>query len=492
MSVSTDPRLSQRPTWATFTRGIQPHRPNSSMTWQQGSKGGENGTPGTQNARGAEGPPSQSNTSHKRQPRQQTPITKPPSLTHANAHGYRNQRPLPTTLSRPTPSDQSCGPSSQHGAEGRGRDVVATMIRGGQAWFSRDGHRWHPSGTRQLQTPAYDSLQTLDLRAIAGGRRLERQGHRPVVIQRLQQDDLMTLRRHLAATAEDRLPEQGLVPSKRHHTLAAGQAQQAQPMTTTASTMEAAPDDMNGAQHVTRSHDAGDAQQMPSPAQQAPAAVFVATTTTLPVAIWEFIIDLLLEVRPGNGWDITRNRTVHSLEGDTARSLLTCRATCTAFDHHTLRQFSQFIMRPIEYRRDPALFEIEFEQREFCVCGTPNGVLYSEFRTYSPELLKMRRDLIRTNQVHDAKERLPRDSPDVQFWVALNTASRAPGPDGESPSPWLLARQSLPWFLSHRNRDAIHERRLRAAWTPERYAEFFTEADNAIQPASPGQSSDSA
>jgi hypothetical protein len=262
-------------------------------------------------------------------------------------------------------------------------------------------------------------------------------------------------------------------------------------MTTTASTMEATPDDVNGTLHVALSHDAGDAQQMPSPAQQAPAAEFIATSKTLPVAVWEHIIDLLLEVRPGNGWDITRNRTIHSLEGDTARSLLTCRATCTAFDHHTLRQFSQFKMRPIEYRRDPALFEIEFEQREFYVCGTPNGVLYSEFRTYSPELLKMRRDLICTNQVHDAIERLPRDSPDVQFWVALNTASTSPVPDGESPSPWLLARQSLSWFLSHRNRDAIHERRMRAAWMPEQYANFFTAEDNEPQPASPGQSSDS-
>jgi hypothetical protein len=235
----------------------------------------------------------------------------------------------------------------------------------------------------------------------------------------------------------------------------------------------------------------------------------VCVSTTLPVAIWEFIIDLLLEVRPGNGWDITRNRTVHSLEGDTARSLLTCRETCTAFDHHTLRQFSQFIMRPIRYRRDPVLFVIEFEQREFCVCGTPNGVLYSEFRTYSPELLKQRRDLIRTNQVHDTKERLPRDSPEVQFWVSLNIASRALGPDGEPPPPWLRAQQSLPWFLSRKDMNTLHDQRLRAAWTPEQYEEFFNEEDaresmmasllsqvaardNASQQASPGQSSDSA
>ena len=372
----------------------------------------------------------------------------PTSASPTNAHRETNQphtrkrarvqEPVasPDNAQLPNTSDQSCGSSSQRGAEGLRLDVVATMLT-----------------TLSL---AYDSLPTLDLRAIAGGRKLERQGHRPVVIQRLQHDDLITLRRRLAATADDRLPEHGLVPSKRHLTSAAGQAQQAQPMTTTASTMEATPDDVNSTLHVALSHDAGDAQQMPSPAQQAPAAVFVATTTTLPVAIWEFIIDLLLEVRPGNEWAITRNHTVHSLEGDTARSLLTCRETCTAFDHHTLRQFSQFIMRPIRYRRDPVLFEIEFEQREFCVCGTPNGVLYSEFRTYSPELLKQRRDLIRTNQVHDTKERLPRDSPEVQFWVALNIASRAPGPDGESPSPWLRAQQSLPWFLSKRNRDTIH------------------------------------
>ena len=107
MSASTDPRLSQRPTWATFTRGIRPHHPNSSVTWQRGSKDGKNGTPDTQNARGAGGLPSQSNTSHKRQPRQQTSITGPPSLTHVNEHGYGNQLPLPTTHSRPTPTIQA-------------------------------------------------------------------------------------------------------------------------------------------------------------------------------------------------------------------------------------------------------------------------------------------------------------------------------------------------------------------------------------------------
>ena len=111
MSASTDPRLSQRPTWATFTRGIQPHHPNSSVTWQQGSKGGKNGTPDTQNARGAGGPPSQSNTSHKRQPRQQTSITGPPSLTHVNEHEYKNQLPLPTMRSRPTPTTRAHRPS---------------------------------------------------------------------------------------------------------------------------------------------------------------------------------------------------------------------------------------------------------------------------------------------------------------------------------------------------------------------------------------------
>jgi len=91
----------------------------------------------------------------------------------------------PDNAQPPDTDDQSCGPPPQRGAEGRGRDVVATMIRGGQVWFSRDGHLWHPSGTRQLQTPAYDSLQTLDLRAIAESRRLGRQGRRPAVIQRL-------------------------------------------------------------------------------------------------------------------------------------------------------------------------------------------------------------------------------------------------------------------------------------------------------------------
>ena len=174
-----------------------------------------------------------------------------------------------------------------------------------------------------------------------------------------------------------------------------------------------------------------------------------------------------------------------------------------------LRQFSQFKMRPIRYRRDPVLFEIEFEQREFYVRGTPNGALYSEFRRYSPELLKLCRDLIRTNDVHDRKERLPRGSPEVQFWVALDIASRALGPGGEPPSPCLLARQSAHWFLSLNDRDALHEQRLRAAWTPEQYEEFLKEEnaredmmadllsqvadrDNASQHASPEQSADSA
>ena len=107
MSASTDPRLSQRPTWATFTGGTHPHQPNSSVTWQQGSKGGKNGTPDTQNARGAVELPSQSNTSHKRQPRQQTSITRPPSLAHPNEHEYKEQLPLPTKQSRPTPTTQT-------------------------------------------------------------------------------------------------------------------------------------------------------------------------------------------------------------------------------------------------------------------------------------------------------------------------------------------------------------------------------------------------
>ena len=51
-----------------------------------------------------------------------------------------------------------------------------------------------------------------------------------------------------------------------------------------------------------------------------------------------------------------------------------------------LGQLSRFTMRPIKYRRDPVLFELQFEQREFRVCAThggPNEVLYSEFRKYS-------------------------------------------------------------------------------------------------------------
>jgi hypothetical protein len=219
---------------------------------------------------------------------------------------------------------------------------------------------------------------------------------------------------------------------------------------------EAEPGDVDGAQQVTDAHDASEAQHMPLPTQQAPDTVVVAATTALPVAIWEIIIDQLLAYKPGNEWALTPNPTVHSLEGDTAQSFLKCRATCTAFDHHMLRHFSQFKMRPIRYRRDPVLFEIEFEQREFCVCGTPNGVLYSELRTYGPELLKLRRDLIRTNDVHDKKERLHRDNPEVQFWVSLDIASRAFGPGNGQPPPCLLYRQSVPWFLSRNDRNTLH------------------------------------
>ena len=296
-------------------------------------------------------------------------------------------------------------------------------------------------------------------------------------MQRLREDDLMTSRHHRAATAKERLQGDSLMTSRRHRAATAEQTQHAQPETTTTAieVTEADAGDMDDAQQVADDHDASEAQQIPLPTQHAPDTAVVATTTAVPVAIWEIIIDQLLAYKPGNEWALSKNPTVHSLEGDTAQSFLKCRATCTAFDHHMLRQFSQFTMRLIRHRRDPVLFEVEFEQREFQVCGTPNGTLYSEFRKYSPELLRLCRDLIRTNDVHDKKERLPRGSPEVQFWVSLDIASRALGPGGEPPSPCLLARQSAPWFLSLNDRDALHEQRLRAAWTPEQYEAFLNE-----------------
>ena len=107
-----------------------------------------------------------------------------------------------------------------------------------------------------------------------------------------------------------------------------------------------------------------------------------------------------------------------------------------------------------------------------------NGILYSEFRKYSPEVLSPCRDLIRTNEVHDKKQRLRLDDPEVQFWVSLDIASRADPGIGQ-PSPCLLSRQSAPWFLSLNDRNTLHHQRLRSAWTPEKYAELWDE-DQAI------------
>ena len=200
---------------------------------------------------------------------------------------------------------------------------------------------------------------------------------------------------------------------------------------------------MDDAQQVADDHNASEARQIPLPTQQAPDTAVVATTTAVPVAIWEIVIDQLLAYKPGNEWALSWNPTIHSLEGETAQSFLNCRAACTAFDHYMLRQLSQFTMRPIKYRRDPVLFEVEFEQREFRVCTTPRGILYSEFRKYSPELLRPCRDLIRTNEVHDKKERLHLDNPEVLFWGSLDIASRAFCPGSGQPSPPFSAVRTL-------------------------------------------------
>ena len=203
----------------------------------------------------------------------------------------------------------------------------------------------------------------------------------------------------------------------------------------------------------------------------------MATPTPVPVEIWEIIIDQLFAYRPGTGWALTFNPNEHILEGETAQSFLTCRATCTAFDHYMLGRLSRFIMRPTKYLRDPILFEVQFRQREFRVYAThggPSDVLYTEFRRYSQELLRACRDLVRTNGVHDRKQKLHHDNPEVQFWISLDIASQA-GPGSRQSSPCLLSRQSTPWFLSRNDRNTLHEQRLRAAWTPEQYEAFLNE-----------------
>ena len=251
-------------------------------------------------------------------------------------------------------------------------------------------------------------------------------------------------------------------------------------------------------------------EQAQTPTEQASDTTVVTTPTSVPVEIWEIIIDQLLAYRPGNGWALTCNPNEQSLEGAAAQSFLNCRATCTAFDHYMLGWLLRFTMRPIKYLRDPILFEIEFEQREFRVSAThraPNDVLYSEFRKYSQELLRVRRELVRTNEVHDRKQRLHHDNPEVQFWISLDEASQ-PGPVGRQSSPCLLSRQSAPWFLSRKDRNALHRQCLKAAWTPEEYEDnmneedarhemmddLFSQAadrDDASQQASPEQSEDS-
>ena len=109
--------------------------------------------------------------------------------------------------------------------------------------------------------------------------------------------------------------------------------------------------------------------------------------------------------------------------------------------------------------------------------------------------------------MHDGKQRLRPDDPEIQFWIYLDESSQA-GPGGKQSSPCLLARQSAPWFLSRKDRNALHRQCLKAAWTPEEYEDnmneedarhemmddLFSQAadrDDASQQASPEQSEDS-
>ena len=248
------------------------------------------------------------------------------------------------------------------------------------------------------------------------------------------------------------------------------------------------------------------------PTEQALDTTVATTPTSASVQIWEIIIDQLLAYRPGNGWALTCNPNEQSLKGEAAQSFLNCRATCTAFDHYMLGQLSRFTMRPIKYLRDPVLFKVEFEQRQFRVSATSatsrlNNILYSECRRYSRELLRARRDLIRTNEVHDNKPRLRHDDPEVQFWVDLDEASQA-GPIGRQSSPWFRSRQSAPLFLSRDDRNEFHRQCMRTTWTQAEYDDKIDEADarqevmdavfsraagrdNADQQASPEQSNHS-
>ena len=167
-----------------------------------------------------------------------------------------------------------------------------------------------------------------------------------------------------------------------------------------------------------------------SPTEQALDTTVANTPTSASFQIWEVIIDQLFAYGPGNGWALTFNPHEQYLEGVAAPSFLNCRETCTAFDHYMLGYVSRFTMQPIKYLRSPERIEIEFEQRQFFVSATSasslfNDILYSEYRMYSRELLRVRRDLIRTNQVHDSRPRLHHDDPEVQFWVDQTEAAQA-------------------------------------------------------------------
>ena len=163
-------------------------------------------------------------------------------------------------------------------------------------------------------------------------------------------------------------------------------------------------------------------------------------------ALWEVILDRLFAYTPDNEWMVTFNPHEQRLEGEVAQAFLHCRGVCAAFDDYMLRYLARFTMKPVKYISANAT-EIEFEQRGFIVTADTGSyfrdIVYSEYRIYSREFLRARRDLIRRKQAHDSLPTIQQHDPAVQYWASQTEAAKA-GP---------ISRHAYPWFLSS---DAVY------------------------------------
>ena len=127
-----------------------------------------------------------------------------------------------------------------------------------------------------------------------------------------------------------------------------------------------------------------------------------------------------------------------------------------------LRYMARFTMKPVKYISANKT-EIVFEQREFIVTADTGScfrnIVYSEYRIYSREFLRARRDLVRSKQAYDSLPTIQQHNSAVQYWVSQTEAAKA----------GLISRHTYPWFLSshavyHFQKQCRHKKWTLADW----------------------------